>query len=71
MTRAMAIISDMRIWRMYWRNAVMLPIGIWPLSTRWPPNHRIATVVKFITASTAGKAMTKIRLTRSAVEVRS
>ncbi len=67
----MAIISDIRICMMYIRNAVRLPIGIPPLSTRWPPNHRIATVVRFITAMTAGKARTKIRLTRNAVEVRS
>ena len=71
MTSAMAIISDIRICMMYMRKAVMLPMGIAPLSTRRPPNHRIATVVRFITASTAGNATTKIRLTRSAVDMRS
>ena len=29
-----AVMIAKRIWRMYWRKAVRLPIGISPLSTR-------------------------------------
>ena len=66
-----AIITDMRICITYWRNAVRLPMGIAPLSTRWLPNHRIATVERLKMTVSDGIMRAKSRLTRSAVAVRS
>ena len=56
---------------MYWRNAVRLPIGISPLSTRSAPNHRTATVDRFMITMSVGIMSAKSRLTESAVAVRS
>ncbi len=66
-----AIMIANRIWMMYWRNAVRFPIGICPLSTRMPPNHRTATVDRFMIAMRAGIISAKSRLTESAVPNRS
>ena len=66
-----AIMIANRIWMMYWRNAVRLPIGIWPLSTRMLPNHSTATVDRFMIAMRAGIIRAKSRLTDRAVPNRS
>ncbi len=66
-----AIMIANRIWMMYWRKAVRLPIGIWPLSTRRLPNQRTATVERFMIAMRAGIMSAKSRLTESAVSKRS
>ena len=60
-----------RIWMMYCRKAVRLPIDISPLSTRMAPNHRTATVVRFMIAMRAGIMSAKSRFTESAVSNRS
>ena len=66
-----AVITAKRICMMYCRNAVRLPIGMSPRSTRLAPNQRMATVERFMIARSAGNAMAKIRLTRRDVAVRS
>ncbi len=60
-----------RIWMMYWRNAVRLPIGIWPLSTRMLPNQSTATVDRFMIAMRVGIIRAKSLLTPRAVSNRS
>ena len=55
----------------YWRNAVRLPIGIAPLSTRIAPNHMTATVDRLRIAVITGIVIAKSRLTRSEVSNRS
>ena len=60
-----------RIWMMYWRKAVRLPIGISPLSTRMAPNQRTATVVRFMITIRVGIMIAKSRFTESAVSNRS
>ena len=52
-------------------NAIRLPIGIWPLPIRWPPNQTTVMVDRFMMTSREGNAAAKIRLTSKAVEVRS
>ena len=66
-----AIRTAKRIWMRYWRNAVRLPIGISPLSTRKAPNQRTATVDRFMIAIRVGIMIAKSRLTGSAVANRS
>ena len=66
-----AVITAKRICMMYCRNAVRLPIGMSPRSTSPAPNHRIATVDRFMIPRRAGNARAKIRFTRSDVAVRS
>ena len=66
-----AVITAKRICMMYCRNAVRFPIGMSPRSTSPAPNHRIATVERFMIARREGKARAKMRLTRSEVAVRS
>ena len=66
-----AIITDIRIWMMYARKAVRLPIGISPASTRWPPNQITATPDRFMISMRLGIIRANSRLTFSAVDVRS
>ena len=66
-----AIITANRICMTYCRNAMRLPIGISPLSTRKAPNHRIATDDRLKIAISSGIISANSRLTRSEVAVRS
>ena len=61
-----AVMIANRIWMMYCRNAVRLPIGIAPLSTRYAPSHSTATVLRFMISISAGSVIANSRLTRSA-----
>jgi hypothetical protein len=66
-----AVRTANRIWRRYWRNAVRLPIGRSPDSTRMPPNHRTATVEKFRISVITGIVTANSRVTESCVVNRS
>ena len=66
-----AIITANRICMTYCRNAMRLPIGIAPLSTRIAPNHRIATLDRLKTAVSSGIITANIRFTLREVAVRS
>ena len=66
-----AIITAIRIWATYWRNAMRLPIGISPLSTRRLPNHRIATDDRLKMSMRIGISRANSRFTRTAVDVSS
>ena len=59
-----AISTENRICIRYCRNAVRLPIGIWPLSTRSAPNHMTATVERLRIAVMTGIVTANSRLTR-------
>ena len=66
-----AIMIANRIWVMYWMNAVRLPIGISPLSTRNAPSHRTATVDRFMISISTGMVIANRRLTRRPTSIRS
>src|SRR6266851_6927485 len=65
------IITPMRTWATYCRNAVRFSIGIARLSTRSAPNHSASAVERFMIIISAGIISAKRWLTFSDVAVRS
>ena len=58
MNMNVAIMTAIRIWSMYCRNAVRAPTSICPWSTRWPPNHSTAAVARCMTMLITGNIST-------------
>ena len=60
MTMKTPIMTEVRIWSRYWRNAVSEPIWISPASTRWPPNQSTAAVARCRIIMMTGNMRTKM-----------
>ncbi len=65
-----AIITAVRIWMRYVRNAIIVPICVSPASIRLAPIHTAATLERFSTSITLGNSSACSRPARNDVSVR-